>query len=352
MKQQLNLLAVATLSILPLLSAGQASAAPALAAASILRDSQDARFSGRATAPDGSPLAGVLVQQLGGVSSAITDDQGRFALRLDPAARSTLTFSAVGYLPVEVPLARAATVALRPVPVYRPGFKPIAAESQQHDAAFFDTQIGLLYRTRYQSVTGRSRLVEGWANNDLAAFARLRAKPVVIGLEGFRFKAPLTIGPLPTQPSPQPGVETTQWSAWLGVPFSVAEFELLPQVGYLTSYWMPSNLGMPWTGTPLDFNQTRQGVGLGIEGGRAFGPFDLTARATVVPTLTTVLSGAPYSVGDLRWAEVGVGAGFEVFPGLRLGINAARQWNTGTDLDEFANVVGLSATYLPERVKP
>ncbi len=336
---------------LPALVGLPALAAPAAQSRPVSSQEQT-RFEGRATAPDGAPVAGVLVQQLGGIASAITDDQGRFVLRLEPGARSALTFSAVGYLPREVPLNQAMSVSLRPVPIYRPGFKPLVSEAEQRPDRFYDTQLGVMYRTRYQSVTGRSRLVEGWANNDLAGYARVRAEPLVLGLEGFRFKAPVTIGPLTAQPAPQPAVETTQWSAWLGYPFEVAEFELLPQIGYTTSYWVPNNLGTPWTGTPLDYNQTRQGVGIGIEAGRAFGCLDLTGRIAVIPALGTVLSGAPYSVGDLRSAELGLGAGYQVVPGLRLGVNAARQWDSGTDLDEWANIFGVSVTYLPERVKP
>lgn len=313
---------------------------------------QDGRFEGRVVAPDGKPLAGVLVHQPGGVASALTDEQGLFSLRLDPAAQPRLSFSAVGYLACEVPLAGAGVVTLQPVPVYRPGFRPLAPEPGPTERPFFDTQLGLQYRARYQSVTGRSHRVEGWAGNDLAGVARLRAAPVVLGLEGFRFKAPLTLAPLAAQVSPQPTVENTQWAAWLGYPFSFQGLEWLPQAGYVTSYWVPGNQGTPWTGTPLDFGQTRQGAALALEAGRAVGALDLSARVTYIPALGTVLSGAPYSVGDLRSAEVAIGAGYEVLPGLRLGLNVARQWANGADLDEWANVFGLSAIYLPERVRP
>lgn len=313
---------------------------------------QDGRFEGRVVAPDGKPLAGVLVHQPGGVASALTDEQGRFFLRLDPAAQARLSFSAVGYLACEVPLPGAGSVTLQPVPVYRPGFKPLAPEPEPAERPFFDSQLGLHYRVRYQSVTGRSHLVEGWASNDLAGFARLRAAPVVLGLEGFRFKAPLTLAPLAAQVSPQPTVENTQWAAWLGYPLSLGGIEWLLQAGYVTSYWVPGNQGTPWTGTPLDFGQTRQGAALALEAGHAFGALDVSARVAYIPALATVLSGAPYSVGDLRSTEVVIGAGYEVLPGLRLGLNVARQWANGTDLDEWANVFGLSATYLPERVRP
>ncbi len=224
----------------------------------------------------------------------------------------------------------------------------VATPALAEDA--FDTQIGLDYRVRYQATAARGRSVEGWANNELALDARLRADDVVVGLSGFRNKVPLVITALPSQPTPQPAVESSRWDVSLGYAFDLVLLTVLPRVSYTFAYTVPGS-AIPWTGTPLDFSQTRQGPGVGVEIAAGMAPFDVIGRVSTVPSLGTTLSGAPYEVEPVVASEVGVRFGYRLFPGLRASVDLARQWATGKDQAEWANVGSFGLTYYPEQVK-
>jgi hypothetical protein len=214
----------------------------------------------------------------------------------------------------------------------------------------FDTQIGLDYRVRYQATAARGRGVEGWANNELALAARLRADSLVVGLAGFRNKVPLAIAALPSQPAPQPAVESSRWDVSLGYAFDLVLLTVLPRVSYTFAYTVPSS-AVPWTGTPLDFSQTRQGPGVGVEVAAGMAPLDVIGRFSTIPSLGTTLSGAPYAVEPVLASEIGVRFGYTLFPGLRASVDLARQWATGKDQDEWADIGAFGLTYYPEHVK-
>ncbi|MBM3271197.1 MAG: hypothetical protein FJZ01_26490 [Candidatus Sericytochromatia bacterium] len=233
-------------------------------------------------------------------------------------------------------LAPAALSVLAPSPV-------LAAET-------FDTQIALDYRVRYQATAARGHGVEGWANNELALDARFRAEEFVAGLAGFRNKVPLAIGPLSAQPTPQPAVESSRWDVFLAYMVEVGEISLLPRASYTFAYTVPAT-NVPWTGTPLDFGQTRQGPGVGLEAAYDLGPFALIGRAHVVPSLATTLSGAPYPIEPVIASEAGLRVSYALFPGLRASVDLARHWADGKDQSEYANVFSVGLAYLPVQVR-
>lgn len=318
--------------------------APALAA--------DAVVSGRVLDPDGKPAANVFVQQQGAIASATTDARGQYTLRLDPSGRQSLVFSGVGFLSRQVAVAGAQVVTMKAVPTYTPTFQPVPEEAAIGVYRLFDTEIGLSYRLRDQAITYSGRNLSGWANNELWGEARYRVNNWALGLNGFRVKAPLTIGPLATQPSPAPTVETSQWNLTLGYVLGLGNVEILPQLSWSNSYVTPSS-STPWTGTPADYAQTRQGLGLVLDAGTRLGAVELIAHGMFVPSGSVIAPTAPYSLDALQWGEGRLTVGYNVIPGLRADLSYTRQfgWASGS-YGESANVYGLGLSYHPERVTP
>lgn len=309
--------------------------------------------SGQVLGNGDKPLSGVFVQQLGGIASAITDEGGKYTIRLDSGAGQVLVFTAVGYLANQRPADAPGPLSLEPIPTYRPAFVP-AQEDQ--DAALpekiVDTQIGMRYRHRNEALAARSRGVEGWSNNEFEVDARYRADNLLLVLSGFRNRTPITIVPLTSQPAQQPATEATQWTGSLGYVVELGDFDLVPKATFTSAWGTPSNGGTPWTGTPLDYSTTRQGLGLELEGATRFEDLTLAIKAGVFPNLATTLSGAPYAVSDIRSFDIGLLVGYEIFPGLRADFTASRQFASGLDFDHWANVFGIGLTYLPLEVRP
>ncbi|HEY9855724.1 MAG TPA: carboxypeptidase regulatory-like domain-containing protein [Stenomitos sp.] len=307
---------------------------------------------GRVLGPDGKPAANVFVQQQGTFASATTDARGSYTLRLDPTGRQILVFSGAGYLTQEVPATSAQSVVLKPVPTYQPTFTPVPQQATIGVYRLFDTEVGLSYRMRDQLVTYAGRNVSGWANNEIAGSARYRVNNWAIGLNGFRVKAPVSIGALSTQPSPAPSVETAQWNLTGGYVFDLGNVEVLPQL-VLSNYYLTPSGSTPWTGTPMDYAQTRQGLGLSVDAGTRMGSFELIAHGMLAPWGSVTASTAPYSLDGLQWGELGAVVGYNVFPGLRADLSYTRQFGSGSNnYGEGANVYGIGFSYHPERVTP
>lgn len=325
------------------LGLGLSLTAPAFAA--------DVTVSGRVTGPDGKPVANVFVQQQGAIASATTDARGQYTLRLDPAGRQVLVFSGVGFLNQEVPAASAQTVVMKPVPTFKPSFAPVPEQATIGVYRLFDTQVGLTYRVRDQFLTSNGRNVSGWANNEIAGEARYRVNNWALGLSGFRVKAPVALGPVATQPTPAPSIETSQWALSGGYVFDLGAVEVLPQLTFANYYVTPSYT-TPWTGTPADYAQTRQGLGLAVDAGTHLGSFEVIAHGMIVPAGGTAVSTAPYAIDSLQWGELGATVGYNLFPGLRADLSYTRQFGSGSNFGESANVYGLGLSYHPERVTP
>lgn len=340
--------------IVPTIALLLSTAAPVLAAAPL------PGANGQVVAPDGKPLADVFVQQQGAIASAITDQAGRYRLKLDPGGEPVLVFSSAGYLSQVVPSSGAQRVTLRPIPTYVPMFQPVPSEHVPVTDQRFDTELGLSYRLRDQFTTASGRTVTGLANNELAGEARYRVRDVVLGLSGFRSRVPVAIAGLTPQPNPAPAIETSQWNVSAGYVLPLGSFELLPEVFYSNYYVSPSNNGTPWTGTPLDYAQTRQSsnllgflpLGVGLDAGTRWGDWELFVHGRYVPDYATTLSGAPYALNDVAWGNTGATLGYNLFPGLRLDFDYSRQFSWGTNFGEAANVYGIGLSYHPMRVAP
>lgn len=319
-------------------------AAPAIAAPA------EASFSGKVMGPDGKPLSSVFVQQQGAINSAISDEKGNFTLKLDPKGRQVLVFTAVGFVGQEVAATSAQSVTLRPVPAYRPTFTTAPAQAVAVGNAVFDTQVGLSYGLRNQLVNTGNRSVDGLAVNGLVTDARYRAGDTVFGLSGYRIKAPILISPLSTQPSTTPSVDHSEWNLSAGYTARMAGVDFLPQLVYTNSFITPS-YSSPWTGTPMDFSQSRHALAIGLEAGKRFGDLEVIGRGKL-PVLRSTTSSAPYNLGDVSWGDVGLLLGYTVMPGLRLDLTATQQWVGATNTYESSQIYGVGFSYHPERVMP
>ncbi|HEY9899440.1 MAG TPA: carboxypeptidase regulatory-like domain-containing protein [Pantanalinema sp.] len=331
-------------NIITTLALVASAAAPAIAAPA------EAPLSGKVQGPDGKPLSSVFVQQQGAISSAITDEKGAFSLKLDPKGRQVLVFTAVGFVGQEVAADRAQSVTLRPVPAYRPTFAKAPAQEVAVGNAIFDTQVGLGYALRNQLVNTGGRTVEGLAVNGLVADARYRVSDAVFGVSGYRVKAPIQVSPLTTQPNPAPSVDHSEWSLSAGHIVRAAGIDFLPQLVYSNSFIAPG-YATPWTGTPMDFSQSRHALALGLEAGKRFGDLEVIGRGKL-PLLKSVTSSAPYALGDVTWGDVGILLGYNVMPGLRLDLTATQQWAGATNTYESTQLFGIGLSYHPERVAP
>lgn len=325
------------------LGLGMSLSAPAFAA--------DATVTGRVLGPDGKPVANIFVQQQGAIASATTDARGQYTLRVDPAGRQVLVFSGVGFLKQEVPVLSAQTVTLKPVPTYRPTFVPVSPETTIGVYRLFDTEVGLAYRLRDQYVGSNGRNLTGLANNEFAGTARYRVNNFALGLSGFRVKAPVTVDPVATQPTPAPSIETSQWNLSGGYALGLGGFELLPQVVLSNAYVTPSST-TPWTGTTADYAQTRQGLGLALDAGTRLGNFEVIAHGMLVPWAGVPLSTSPKAINSVQWGEAGLTLGYNLFPGLRADLGYTRQFGSSSTYQEYANVYGFGFSYHPERVTP
>ncbi|MBO9539636.1 hypothetical protein J7643_03485 [bacterium] len=331
-------------NIITTLALVASAATPAIAAPA------EAPVTGKVMGPDGKPLASVFVQQQGAISSAITDEKGSYSLKLDPKGRQVLVFTGVGFIGQEVPADRAQSVTLRPMPAYRPTFSSAPRQEVAVGNALFDTQIGLGYGLRGQQVNTGGRTVDGLAVNGLIADARYRVSDAVFGLSGYRVKAPINLAPLTTQPAVAPSVDYSEWSLSAGYTVRMAGLDFLPQLVYTNSFITPSYT-TPWTGTPMDFAQSRHALAVGLEAGKRFGNLEVIGRGKL-PLLRSVTSSAPYNLGDVTWGDVGLLLGYNVVPGLRLDLTATQQWGGATNTYESSQLYGIGLSYHPERVTP
>lgn len=326
---------------------------PALAAPFVLQAPAmaQARLSGRVLGEAGQPLSQVFVQQQGSLATAFTDDQGRFTLTLDPNGRKTLELSAVGYQSkvISVEAAGAKAITLEPIPTYQPSYAPAVPERIAPEIPLMDTQVGLAYRLRNLTVAHRGQRVEGSVDNELFAQGQLRRGHALLGLEAYRFKVPTTVPN--TQPSsPVAHPEVTDMKLRGGLVFGNRAWEVAPSLALFQENVTPNNSEVPYTGTLLDFTQTRRGVGVSVPAILGLGRLELLGEAAYFPWTWVTLDGAPYSVGSSSRVDVRLGVGYRIMPSLRADLNVTRHmWRGG--FEQTSDVVGLGLTYRPERTE-
>lgn len=234
----------------------------------------------------------------------------------------------------------------------------------------FDTQAQVGYIIRSTRVSLDNARVEGVVDNVLAAGGQFRSGNWLFGLGAWRQKAPVTATVLATIANPALNPEVSEIRARAGQVFGLQGWKLLgipvsaefgPSLAIVSQQTDPGGNSLPLTATPLDFAQTRRG--LGVELPAAFGVGDgleVTVRVAAYPYAGGRLNKAPYAFHEhvLHLLEGGAGVRVKLRGGLDAEISAdLSNWlgdvTLGGSLKEFrdlATSVTVGVVYRPERV--
>ncbi|HEY9855572.1 MAG TPA: carboxypeptidase-like regulatory domain-containing protein [Stenomitos sp.] len=297
----------------------------------------------------GKALAHVYVHQLGGVTSTFTDDQGNFRLDLDPKAGNRVILSAPGYRGVELEAgALKSAVTLQPAPVVT---APTAsAPVEAAPATVFASGLGLRYGWRNQSTSANGNTVAGTINHELGLSARLRQGTVLWGLEAFRNRAAVSVPNMETTFSP----ETVQTELSLGCVLGSTGLEIAPRVTGLYRSAHANTQGAAYSGTPLDFDETRQAVGVGAAVGTTFGAWEATLEGDYYPSFLTwsSLKDAPSQLVGMQGLKAGLKLGYSIVPGLQLQAGYQHESWGATGFAQDADVILLGVMSRPTEVRP
>lgn len=298
----------------------------------------------------GKALPHVYVHQLGGVTSTFTDEAGNFRLDLDPKAGSRVLLSAPGYRGVEVDARELKTpVTLTPAPQVT---VPSAASPAEPEAgSAFPSALGVRYGWRNQSLGSSGNAVAGPINNELGLFARLRQANVLWGLEAFRNRASVSVPGLNTTFTP----ETTQAELSLGCVLGAPSLEVAPRLTALYRSVLANTQGAAYTGTPLDYDETRQAVGLGIALASTLGSgLEATLEADYYPSFLTfnTLKDAPGQLTGLQGVKAGLKVGYTLVPGLQVQAGYQHESWGATGYAQDADVVLVGVASRPAEVRP
>lgn len=318
-------------------------AGPALAATQATGRVQDA---------SGKALPHVYVHQLGGVTATFTDEQGNFRLDLDPKAGTRLILSAPGYQGVEIDAAQLrAPVTLKPAPLVTAPKAPAAPEAAPTSG--FASGYGLRYGWRNQTLASSGNSVGGLINNELGLNARIRQDAWVWGLDAYRNRAAVSLPSLTAGTTFTP--ETVQAELSLGYLFGSGSLEVVPRLTALYRSVTANTQGAAYSGTPLDYDETRQAVGLGAAVGYRLMPgLDCLVEGDYFPGLLTseTLKEAPSQLSGLQGLKVGLKLGYALVPGLQLQAGYQHESWGATNYAQDADVVLLGIVSRPAEVRP
>lgn len=310
------------------------------------------RASGRVVNEKGQPLSKVFVQQQGSLATAFTDDQGRFTLTLDPNGQRSVEVSAVGYQSKVAPVdgLAARPIKLDPIPTYQPTYAPVLPARVSADIPLLDTQVGVSYQLHNPRLNQGSQAVEGWVDNALHGHGQLRRGSALIGIEGSRYKAPMSLPNNPTTSSVATP-EVTDVKVRGGMAFGNDLFEVGPSLSVFQTNVTPNNNGVPYSGTVMDYTHTRRGIGLAIPGIVSLGRVELLGEGAYYPWTSTTLEGAPAPITSGQRIDLKLGVGYRFTPNVRAELTYANQlWRRG-DFRETTDIWGLGVTYRPERTE-
>lgn len=306
----------------------------------------------------GEPVAGVLVQQDGAVTSAFTQADGGFRLLLERGGVPTLRVSAVGYEPQEQALAAGQgplLFRLSPLAGFVPAspMLPSAPMGQSAvETAPLNTGLIFAYRMREQVVSAGAAGYRGLVSNDYRIGMRFRLRPLLLEGEGAHHEVPMEVSGLDKGTARVFQPSTWQAGARVGLltPVFHPDLELALLGGYRWTNTVPNNGDVPYTGSDLDWEQTRHAMGgVALAAWRPLrGRFHVEASYGMYPWVygSADAPGKPFAnsqLTDLRGL-----VGFEVVPGMRLGVGYQEdRWlGAGTDVDA-ARILSLQVHYTP-----
>lgn len=307
-------------------------------------------------AGSGQVVAGALIQQEGAVASVFTQADGSFRLLLDHQAGAQLSITAVGYEPMTVALP-AAKEPLEVKMVALSGFVPVTPTLP--DAGFgrsaaetapLNTGLIFAYRLRHQTSEAGNARIQGFANNDYRIGLRFRLRPLIFEAEGSHHETPVDMVGFDRTSNPAFRPSTWQAGARFGLLTSLLhpDLEVAGMAGYRWTNTVPNNNDVPYTGSDIDWEQTRQAFGpVGVVAwrpGRGLWHFEGSGGWYPWVLATAKAPGRPYG-GQTMWDARAV-VGYEVVKGMRLGLGyQTEQWSgPGVDL---AHLYSLQIHYTP-----
>lgn len=307
----------------------------------------------------GAAISGALVQQSGGVASSFSGQDGRFRVYLEGQGARSLTVSAVGYDDATMPaqLGSNLVVLLKPAAGFLPAAPPSSVGpvgASPAELAPLHSSLSFGYRVRMNEIqapgaNGTMASVSGLSNNDFRLAMRLRLRPYLIEAEGMHTELPVDLPGLRREENP--AFNPSTWGASLrgGVLFpfhSDVEGSLL--AAYRWTNVVPNNNDVRYTGSPIDFEQSRHAFGgqanLAWRPGR--GRFHSEVGLGLYPVMlgTSTQNGTPFAERFLTEARASLG--YEVVTGFRLGLTYHYDRFQGSGFDA-AHMFGLMATYTP-----
>lgn len=304
----------------------------------------------------GRPLPHVYLHQENGMTSAFTDELGNFRLEVDPKAASELLASAPGYQSVVIGMAAASEpIVLAKAPTVTVQPPEAAADEEAPSPDLLNNQFGLRYDWRNGTMGSFSNSIAGAVDNELGLNWRARLDDWLWTLDAERYRAAIKVPALtPNNPSATVfSPETIEGTLELGYALKAGSLEFAPYVAGLWRQGTAGTSGAAYTGTPLDWDQIRQAVGLGLEGTtrllpRLVGLADLSYYTATNVTLTN----APYQLTGLTGGKLKLGLGYDLVPSIRLDVGYRHDYWRATNYSEDADVVTVGVSYHPAEVTP
>jgi hypothetical protein len=274
-------------------------------------------------AETGRPVAGVYVQQVGGIAATFTGMDGSFRLALAGDGGDRLAFTAPNFQRIEQPLGngQGLRVRLRALAAYIPPLPP-KGPGTPLVRAVLDTGIGFGYRLRQQQVLDQGGRIGALADNDLAFSGRLRLDRWLIQADGSHVQVPIDVAGLPADQNPAFSPSTYRAGASVDHVFPHGpQLELAVGPAYRFENTKPYNNDVRYIGNRFDFEQTRHA--LGIEGAVGWRRRSWVVSGTLgAYPLVFAWAGAPGSpYANQFGARASIGGDYEVIPDLHLGLS-------------------------------
>jgi len=285
-----------------------------------------------------------------GAATAIAGPDGRFRIMVEAIAPRTLAISAPAHERevLRVPGQGPVKVILAPLEGFapRPEVEAVAPQGQ----AFPPLRPGLelAYRFRRATATAGASTLAGLANNDVRLGYRWRGGPWLAEGEGAHWQTPVNVPTLARAANPAFSPSTWQAGLLAGRSWMLAEdLELAAAGAYRFQVTTPNNADVPYTGGPLDYEQTRHAVGPVALAAWQRGAFRLEGRLGWLP-LVWATAKAPGTVFGAEGAlDARLAAYWRLIPGLAIGAGYGYEAWRGNG-SEDAQVFGLTLQYVPE----
>jgi hypothetical protein len=265
-----------------------------------------------------------------------------------------LAFTASGYERLTVPAARSLKVKLVPLdavtpdraPALKPEYDPNAPTQTPPALA---SAVRFAYRARYETASAGNASIAGGGNNDYRIGLRYRWSPWLLAADGAHVQIPVEVAGVPRGQNPAMSPSTYEAGVRAAYVWPLrGPWEAAAGLGYRYRNITPNNKDVPYTGSDLDFEQTRHALGLvGILGWRpATSPWSLELGAQAYPLAYAWAKdpGQPYA-GQFG-AEGYAGVAYEIVNGLRLGLDYRVEYWKGSGQD-VSHILGLQFQYTP-----